>query len=134
MLGCLIPAIETAIEQGGTQVGIIATRHTVATKKYQREAFKINPIVKVFPIATPKIVPWIEAGQADSDECREYITEHIQTLVDQHHIDTLILGCTHYHVLKPWCETHFPTLKVISSAEAQAEKLVDYLERHLELS
>ena len=133
MLGCLVPAIESSIEAGGNHIGIIATTYTVETKKYQREAFKVDPAVKVFPVATPKLVPWIEAGKQDSQECQTYLAVHIQNLIENHQIDTLILGCTHYSVLKMVIEKAFPQLKIIDSAEAQAEKLVDYLERHTEL-
>lgn len=132
VLGCLVPAIQTAIEAGGRTVGILATRHTVKTRKYQREAFKIDPSVKVFPIATPKLVPWIEARQQTSTECQTYLKQHVQALIDQHDINILILGCTHYSVLKKDVEALFPSLPVIDSAQAQAEKLVDYLERHSE--
>ena len=140
VLGCLIPAIEAALENQPKQkfepprrIGIIATRHTVDTRKYQREAFKIAPLAKVFPIATPKLVPWIEAGETDSKACQDYLKVHIQTLIDEHQIDTLILGCTHYSALKTIVKNLFPSLLIIDSAQAQAEKLVDYLARHPEL-
>ena len=133
ILGCLVPAVQSAIERGGRRLGVLATQHTVDTKKYPREAFKVDPLVKTFPLATPKLVPWIEAGQHESDKCRAYLRQHIQILIENQQIDTLILGCTHYHVFKSWAQQQFPTLNIISSAEAQAEKLVDYLARHPEL-
>jgi len=133
VLGCLIPAIEAAIEAGGQNIGVIATQHTVDTKKYHREAFKVDPSVKVFPVATPKLVPWIEAGAQETNECQDYLQQHIQNLVEHHSIDTLILGCTHYSVLKTVTQKAFPDLKIIDSAQAQAEKLVDYLEHHPEI-
>lgn len=140
ILGCLIPAIETALENEPErksteprQIGIIATRHTVETRKYQREAFKIDPLAKIFPIATPKLVPWIEAGEAESELCHDYLKYHIQTLINKHQIDTLVLGCTHYSALKVSVKRLFPSLLIIDSAQAQAEKLVDYLAMHPEL-
>jgi glutamate racemase len=139
LLGCLIPAIEEALEvriEPPTElrkIGIIATRHTVRTKKYQREAFKINPRAKVYPIATPKLVPWIETGEAESLACRNYLIQKIQSLIDQHQIDTLILGCTHYSALQNIVKDIFPHLLIIDSAEAQSLKLKDYLQRHAEL-
>lgn len=154
VLGCLVPAIQTAIDKSSNlrdrsrHIGVLATRHTVESKKYQREAFKVDPLAKVFPVATPKLVPWIETYQKNlltnppekgelkgvwPQEVIEYLQQHIQTLIDQHHIDTLILGCTHYSALKSTVEALFPQLKIIDSAQAQAEKLVDYLEHHPEL-
>ncbi len=133
ILGCLIPAVETALDVGGKRIGVIATAYTVNTKKYQREFFKLDQRSKVFPLATPKLVPWIEAGQHETSECLDYLTTAIEQLITEHQIDTLILGCTHYHLLRNFVAKTFPDLKLVDSASAQAEKLVDYLKRHPEL-
>lgn len=133
ILGCLVPATEIAVDSGTLSIGIIGTSRTVESLKYNREVFKINQKAKIHSLATPKLVPWIEAEQQASQECQAYLKQHIQTLIDNHHIDSLILGCTHYSAIKGHVEAIFPQLKIIDSAEAQAEKLVDYLNRHLEL-
>ncbi len=129
ILGCLIPAIEVAIENSDGRIGLIATKHTVASKKYDREMKNLSSNHLLFSEPTPKLVPWIENGEASSTECEAYWTEKIEALI-QKNIDTLILGCTHYHVLKLPIEKKFPQLKIVDSVEAQAEKLVDYLQRH----
>ena len=128
ILGCLVPAIEMAIEQGGERIGLIATKHTIETKKYHREAFKVNPQVKIFDAATPELAGWIENGKQET-EISDYLKEKIGPLITQE-IDTLILGCTHYHILKPHIEALFPNINIVDSVDAQAEKFIDYLNRH----
>lgn len=133
ILGCLIPAIEIALDSGNKRIGLMATSRTIASKKYQREAFKINPHAKIFGLATPELVPWIEAGKENSSVCRNYLHKHIKALIDTHQIETLILGCTHYSALKSTIKKLFPNLIVVDSAETQALKLGNYLQRHPEL-
>ncbi|NCP67195.1 glutamate racemase [bacterium] len=133
ILGCLIPAAEMAVDSEAISIGLIGTSRTIESKKYERETFKINPRAKIHGLATPKLVPFIEAGNSDDLECEIYLKEKIQMLINEHQIKTLILGCTHYSVLKARVTKLFPTLEVIDSAEAQALKLVGYLMRHPEL-
>ena len=133
ILGCLIPAAEMAVDLGATKIGLIGTTRTIQSKKYEREVFKLNPRAKIFSTATPKLVPWIELSQEQGSECKRYLERVIQTLINKHDITTLILGCTHYSILKSTLEGLFPNISFVDSSEAQAEKLSDYIMRHPEL-
>jgi len=133
ILGCLIPAAETAADTHALNIGLIGTQRTIDSKKYDREIFKINQKAKLYSLATPKLVPFIEGDLALSDEALNYLCQSVETLIENHHIETLILGCTHYSVYKDWLNLKYPHLTVIDSAEAQAIKLGNYLKRHPEL-
>ncbi len=78
-------------------------------------------------------MPFIENNLALSTQALNYLNNSIETLIKTGNIEALILGCTHYSVFTDYLETNYPTLKIIDSAQAQAEKLVGYLERHPEL-
>jgi glutamate racemase len=74
----------------------------------------------------------IEAGEHDSKRMREVLTEYVKPLLAEH-IDTLILGCTHYGIIAETVRSVVgKKVKVISEAEIMPEKLKDYLSRHPE--
>jgi glutamate racemase len=81
-------------------------------------------------LATPSLVPLIESGK-----CSEATDDLISLIEDKvGEIDTLILGCTHYTLLKEQIRKYFGSrLKVISQDEIIPEKLKLYLERHPEI-
>lgn len=130
ILGCLVPAAETAVDTTSKHIGLIGTQRTIDSKKYDREIFKINPRARLHSLATPKLVPFIENNLALSTEALASLKESIERLIKAEKIETLILGCTHYSVFYDHLKINYPELNIVDSAAAQAEKLVDYLERH----
>ena len=133
-LGVLIPAAEHAAEispDGG--VGVVATSTTIQSGVYEKEIKKIAPNARVYSQACPLLVPFIEEGWQDKPEAISILKKYLKPLKSKQ-IDSLILGCTHY----PLMMKHFKRVmgaktKIISSGDAAAEKLVDYLERHPEI-
>lgn len=130
VLGVVIPTVEMAIEKGVKSVGVIATKATVASHIYQTELQKINSKIDVQEIATPLLVPLIENN--DFDEIEKILQNYLNEFKD---IDRLILGCTHYPLLKSYCRNLLSSqVKVISQDELMGAKLADYLQRHPEIS
>lgn len=129
VLGVVIPTVEEAVFPGAGTVGVIATPATVRSHIYQTELLKLNPNLKVQEIAAPKLVPMIENndfGQAEAI-CRCYAGQFDA-------IDSLILGCTHYPLIKEHFRTLLPEVKIISQDELMGTKLQNYLQRHPEIS
>lgn len=81
------------------RIGVIGTRSTIVSLAYDKEIKKIDPQVKVFPIACPLFVPLVEEGWMRKAVTEEVAQEYLSPLIMKN-IDTLILGCTHYPLLK----------------------------------
>ncbi len=122
-------AIEKSVEK---RVGVIGTQATIASYAYQRELHRLNQEVQVFAKACPLFVPLAEEGFASHEASKLIAKEYLAELLDAH-IDTLILGCTHYPLLKPTIqEVVGKGVELIDSAEAVAREVRTYLaDRHL---
>jgi len=134
VLGVLIPAAEVATKKTkNRRVGVIATSGTVASEKFVRELTKLDGGVKVFQKACPLLVPLVEAGEQDSPEMDTILERYLRPLLRKH-IDTLILGCTHYGILEKKIRAVVgPDISIISEAKVVPKKLEDYLNRHNEI-
>jgi len=80
-------------------IGLIGTRATVNSSVYNREIAQIAPEIRLFSQPCPLLVPLVEEGWLKSRETRMIIRKYLRPLRDVA-IDTLILGCTHYPLLK----------------------------------
>ncbi len=96
------------------KIGVIGTRATVNNNAYSTKIKEINPEVQVFEQACPLFVPFAEEGWIDHPATRAVAAEYLKPLKDAG-MDTLILGCTHYPILR----------KVIQEEVGQEIKLVD---------
>lgn len=134
VLGVLIPAVEEAA--AGTvhkKVGVIATAGTVRSGAFEKELTKLDPAIKVFQSACPLLVPLVEAGEQNS-KAAQLILEHYLKPIRDKHIDTLILGCTHYGILEKKIRKFFgPQVRIISEAKVEPKKLKGYLANHPEI-
>lgn len=134
ILGVIIPAVEEVLDAAVGEVLLLATKRTIDSGKYERELGKRSdnpPAVR--GIATPELVPLIEAGELDAaaKAAAAAITAKRTTYPA---ITAVILGCTHYTLLRPALQARFPDLHFISQDEFIPEKLNDYLQRHQELT
>nr|MBP8033299.1 aspartate/glutamate racemase family protein [Bacteroidia bacterium] len=89
----------------------------------------------VFQEACPMWVPLIENNELDGIGANYFVEKHVQHLFSQSkNIDTIILGCTHYPLLKSLIEKHLPQgVKLLTQGHIVAEGLKDYLVRHPEM-
>ncbi len=132
VLGVLIPAAEAAIRQSPTQrFGVLATMATVLSEAYELELKKLSSQALVYQVAAPELVPLIEADDIPATD--QWLDHYLAQLTDKH-IDTLILGCTHYPLLKDQVRQKLGSdVRVISQDEVVPESLKLYLSRHPEL-
>ena len=129
VLGVVIPTVEEAVLDNASRIGVLATPATVHSHLYQAELHKLKPELEVFEVAAPKLVPAIEAN--DFASAKIYAQEYAACFED---IDSLILGCTHYPLLKSEFRRLLPQkTKVVSQDELMGAKLKDYLRRHIEI-
>ncbi|PIP28229.1 MAG: glutamate racemase [Candidatus Moranbacteria bacterium CG23_combo_of_CG06-09_8_20_14_all_35_22] len=133
-LGVIIPAVELAVQKTkNKKVGVVATLRTVESKSFLREFSKIDNNIKIFQKACPLLVPIIETGEIKTEKINEVLKNYIMPLIDKK-IDTLILGCTHYGILKNKIKKIMGNnIKIIAESDIVAKKLKDYLRRHQEI-
>lgn len=81
------------------RIGVIATKATVNSHAYEREIKRLDSDIKVFNQACPLLVPLTEEGWARRKETRDIASFYLKPMKNSG-IDTLILGCTHYPLLK----------------------------------
>ena len=98
--GVIVPGARAAIAKTRTgKVGVIGTRATIKSGAYERALRSLNPDVRVTARACPLLVPLIEEGWLESAITDEIIMQYLKPLVEEG-IDTLVLGCTHYPLLR----------------------------------
>lgn len=113
-------------------IGILATQGTVASESYVIEIEKFSPRCTVHQQACPMWVPLIENNEYNTDAGHEFIKNDVEELLSKsQYIDTILLGCTHYPVLKDYIESIVPDqIQIIAQGEIVANSLSDYLLRH----
>lgn len=96
----ITPAAEKAIAttQNG-RIGVIGTRATIRSGVYDQTICDRRPEFKVFSAACPLLVPLVEEGWINKQETKMILRRYLHPLKDRQ-IDTLVLGCTHYPLLK----------------------------------
>ena len=98
--GVILPGARAAIAKTRTgHVGVIGTRATIKSGAYERALRSLNPDVRVTARACPLLVPLIEEGWLQSVITDEIIMQYLKPLMEEG-IDTLVLGCTHYPLLR----------------------------------
>jgi glutamate racemase len=136
VLGVIRPTTEIVGHFTRTgEVGILATRGTVASLSYVIEIHKFFPELRVFQEACPMWVPLIENGEQDSPGADYFVKKHLDALLAQSpDIDAVVLGCTHYPLLLPKIRQFLPPgIRLIVQGEIVAKSLADYLVRHPEM-
>lgn len=100
IIGVLKPGAKSAVKTTKTgKIGVIGTTSTIVSSAYTLEMRELNPDVKVFSQACSLFVPIIEEGWEDSEVAVLTARQYLASLTVQD-IDTLVLGCTHYPLLK----------------------------------
>ncbi len=130
VLGVIIPTVEVVAELSRKRAILIATKRTVESGKYERELSKLGVETELVSIATPELVPLIESQRRDAA-----LESAIKTLEPEvREGDVVILGCTHYILLKDGLRRHFGSAcTIISQDEIIPKKFSEYLSRHREV-
>ncbi len=119
------------------KIGVIGTEGTVSSGAYIREiknqSASWRTKIEVFQQACPLLVPIIEAGGHNEGKLDLILKRYLKPLIDKK-IDTLILGCTHYPIIKNKIKKIVgKKIRIISQEEIIGPKLKDYLKRHPEI-
>lgn len=116
-----------AAETRNGNVGVIGTPATINSNAYARAIHQYNPSVRIYSQACPLFVPLVEEGWLDHAVTRLTAQEYLKPILAEQ-IDTLVLGCTHYPLLKPLFKQLLgPQICLVDSAEAMASITADLL-------
>lgn len=136
VLGVIRPTTERIGELTTSgKVGVLGTNGTVKSQSYLIEIKKFYPDVEVFQEACPMWVPLIENNEYETEGADFFVEKNLKNLMRQSpDIDTVLLACTHYPLIKDKIETFLPGhVKVVSQGIIVAESLAAYLLRHTEI-
>jgi glutamate racemase len=112
----------TAASRGGT-IGVIGTAGTIASNAYARAIHRIAPAATVEQRPCPLFVPLVEEGWFEHPAAELIATDYLAPLRERG-TDVLVLGCTHYPLLRPLLQRVMgPGVRLIDSGEATAEAL-----------
>ena len=121
VIGVVEPGARAAVAVTSGVVGVIATEGTVRSKAYTKAIHAIDPDVQVIESAAPLFVPLAEEGWANTHVAREVAEIYLEPLIDAG-IDTLVLGCTHYPILRGTIEQVVGGgVAIVDSAETTAQ-------------
>jgi glutamate racemase len=143
ILGVVRPgAVAAALATRNRRVGVIATPATVRSHAYFAAIKEENPAVEVYEHATPAFVPMVEAGLLAGEDVERTVADGLAPLFGERdsdgefifplpssaRIDTLLLGCTHYPLLRPViAAVAGERIAIVDSATATASALAELL-------
>lgn len=137
IIGVIRPGAAAALSATSRRaVGVLATRLTVRSGAYVRAMRDLDPLVDVLQQPCPKLVPLVEAGKARSVEAEAAVREYVAPLLTEGAVvspavDTLLLGCTHYPLVR-WAieKVAGPAVRVVDSATTTALAVREVLDSH----
>ncbi len=121
IIGVVEPGARAAVRGShGGAIGVIGTAGTIASGAYERAIRALEPQVRIAVRACPLFVPLVEEGWLDTEATRLIAREYLDPMTAER-VDTLVLGCTHYPLLKPLLSQIMgPNVCLIDSAEETA--------------
>jgi glutamate racemase len=143
ILGVIRPgAAAASLASRNRRVGVIATPATVRSRAYFWAIKEENPAIEVYEHATPLLVPMVEAGRLAGPDVEATVADELAALLGERdaagefvfplpasaRIDTLLLGCTHYPLLRPAIAAAAgDRVAIVDSATATASSLAELL-------
>ncbi|MGH2499894.1 MAG: glutamate racemase [Candidatus Limnocylindria bacterium] len=137
IIGVVRPGAAAALAASARRaIGVLATVGTVRSGAYVRALRDLDPLVDVIQQACPKLVPLVEEGKAATAEAEAAVREYVAPLLAEGGVvtpvvDTLLLGCTHYPLLREAIgRVAGPTVRVVDSATTTALAVREVLASH----
>lgn len=124
------PAVQEALQVTKSgRIGVIGTQATVDSQAYQKALTRKNAKVRVLSVACPLFVPIVEEGSVPL-VIQQQVIDHYLGFLKKSRIDTLILGCTHYPLLKTALQQYFGSgIRLVDSARPCVQQLIRHLEK-----
>ncbi|MGX7058657.1 glutamate racemase [Vagococcus humatus] len=132
VVGVILPGSRAALKATDNQkIGIIGTQGTIKSEAYHEAIRKKSPQTELVALACPKFVPIVESNQYRSAVAKKVIAETLKPIKEQQ-VDTLVLGCTHYPLLRPLIQNFMGSDVTLIDSGAETVKdvstLLDYFD------
>jgi glutamate racemase len=130
IVGVITPEALAAVQTTrNRRIGLLATQATVIAGRYAELVHTLDAGVSFFPVACPRLVPLIESDEPFGAETVQAVREYATPLKEAD-VDTVILGCTHYPLIRPIFQRVFGRgVTLVFSAEETAREVTETLER-----
>jgi len=130
IIGVIEPGVTEAIRRTkNKKVGIIGTKATIKSRVYEKQIRRSAPDIKTFGIACPLFVPLVEEGWFKSTVTSQIVKTYIAPFKARK-VDTVVLGCTHYPLLKPVIQEVMGSgVALVDSAKQVAREAKSILEK-----
>ena len=129
IVGVISPGAQAAVEATRRGlIGVISTEGTRASQQYLHAVKELDPTIGVYQKACPDLVEIVEMGEAESPRAESLLRDDLKEIAAMG-ADVLVLGCTHYPLLRPAIERVYPgTFTLVDSTEPTAAKVRRLLE------
>lgn len=131
VVGVIAPGVQAAVQQTKTKaIAVLGTRGTIASEAYQKAIHHLLPSAQLHAIACPLFVPLVEEGFIDHPSTTLIVKHYLQRLSISL-VDTIILGCTHYPLLRNVIKQQVGDMvAIIDSASACVAEVEEQLKKH----
>jgi len=119
IVGIIKPAAETVAETCSSEnhIGIIGTKATIKSNAYEDQIRILNSSLDLYSTPCPALVPLIEEGIVQHEIMDLSIRFYLDHFISYNKIDTLVLGCTHYPLIRRNLEKLYPGMRIINPSE-----------------
>src|SRR5499426_2834295 len=130
VVGVITPEAHAAVQATrNRRIGLLATQATVDAGRYAELVHALDAGTELVSVPCPRLVPLIESDDPFAAETTDAVREYAQPLKDAG-VDTVILGCTHYPLIRPIFQRVFGRgVTLVFSAEETAREVAETLER-----
>ncbi|MFA5073179.1 MAG: glutamate racemase [Nitrospirota bacterium] len=130
VIGVIEPGAQAAVRATkNKRIGVIGTEATIMSSAYTKAIRSIDDTVEVFSTACPLFVPLVEEGWGESEIARLVAEKYLSLFVEKN-IDTIVLGCTHYPLLKNVIKQVISRTAIIDSGVETGNALECILRNH----
>ena len=132
ILGIISPASHTIAKicTEKNHVGIIGTKVTIKSGAYRKKILSYNSNLDLYDTACPTFVPLIEEGIIQNKIMDLSVKYYLDQFIDYNEIDTLVLGCTHYPLIRKNIEKIYPALKIVDPSKEMFQSIDDTLRQN----
>lgn len=122
VVGVIQPAAERIVKTCSTmnKIGIIGTKATIASSAYKQQVHQLNDELELYETPCPAFVPLIEEGIIQNDIMDLTIKYYMDDFILENRLDTIVLGCTHYPLIRSNIKRLYPSLRIINPSEEVA--------------
>jgi len=131
IIDVISPCVKEAVKLTKNKaIGIIGTQTTINSKAYDKQIIKETKNIKIYSQPCPLLVPLIEEGMFEHEITKLTVKFYLKT-INKSTIDTLILGCTHYPLIKPLIKSYMKkNINIVDSSIITAKHIKSYLLQH----